>query len=74
MRVHTIEMNYEYQMVQAMKQLLDREEKKIDDFECPDDLMSFLWDEKAEFGRIIVEHMGEWADEEDWFSQLEDAS
>jgi hypothetical protein len=70
MRVRTIEMDYEWQMGQALQDLLRRNEKTADSFETPDDLMSFLWNERQEFGKIVVERMGEWASEDDWMDTV----
>jgi hypothetical protein len=71
MNGRTIEMDFEYQMAQSLRELLRRNEKSLDSFETPNDLMSFLWNEREEFGKIVVERMSEWTSEEDWMSILQ---
>ena len=70
MAIHTIEMNYEWQMAQAIQDLLRQNEKTPDSFETPENFMSFLWNERKEFGKIVVERMGQWTSDEDWYENI----
>lgn len=70
MMIHTIEMSYEYQMRQAVSQLLRDWEKTPEDFESPEDLMNFVYRKKTYLGEIVVNNMNEWMSEEEWTEGL----
>ncbi len=72
MKFHTIDQNYDYQMAQAVAQLLSDYGMTPDNF-TPEELMDFLYKFRAEFGEIVVNKMAEFTDEEDWMEAVKSA-
>lgn len=64
--IRTIDHNYDYQMIQAAKLLAKDYEVNINDM-TPGEMMAFIYDHREEFGRMIICHMSEWQDDEDWY-------
>lgn len=69
MQIHTIEHNFEYQMESCIKQF-------IEDFELSpengEDLFKELWGNEKEFGRLVINRMSEWMEEDDWLVLVQD--
>lgn len=69
MQVRTIDQDYQYQMVQAARQLLKDFEQDIDELD-EEKLADFLYQHRREFGELIVNHMSEYTD--DWLAQVQE--
>jgi len=72
--IRTIEEDYEYQMGETVASFLEQMDKKPSDFETPEELMNFIWDNPKAFGRCAYDTMGQWASEDHWMSIAEKAA
>ena len=70
MNIRTIEQDYDWRMKEAIKKLLNWNEKTPEDFENGFDLMGFVWANRDALGEIIANDMTEWKDESEWFDEV----
>jgi len=67
--IRTIDHNYDYQMVQAIRQLAKDYEEDISGMQ-PEQMMNFIFQNRQEFGELIVNHMSEWMEDQEWYDQV----
>lgn len=72
MNIHTIEQNFEYQMVAVIERVLRSYDKSPSDFKDGDELMKFLWDERGDFGRYVFEAMNSYMEDDDWLKEIKE--
>lgn len=70
MDFHTIEQNFEYQMVAVIRQMLRGWDKTPSDFSNGDELMRFLWEERKKFGGYVFDAMNSYMEDEDWLKEI----
>jgi len=70
MNIHTIEQNFEYQMVGVIRQMLKDYEKTPSDFSNGDELMKFIWDNQKGFGQCVFEAMNSYMEDGDWIKEI----
>lgn len=68
--IHTIEIKYEYQMKESIRQLLRDWEMLPENFDSPEALMKFVYQKRSEFGEIVVNQMNEWMSDKEWTENL----
>lgn len=65
MDIQTTEYEFEYQMVRAIKTLLNGLFPAN-----AEELENLLWNNSKEFGRIVLERMEEWQGMEEWLREV----
>lgn len=68
MRQQFAEMDYEWQMVKAIRELVASVGGECSD---PDSLMSLLYERQELFGLIVLDNMNQLLSGDDWFNQVE---
>lgn len=67
--IRTIDHFFDYQMANAIKETLKEYEKDISDFQTAGELFDFLYEHSTEFGRVVIDNMSTWMDEEEWMEE-----
>jgi hypothetical protein len=69
MEIRTIEYDFDYQMVQAIRELLSSWDVPLTTFADGDALIAFVGKHKRDFGEIVLQAMETWDDPENWLER-----